>query len=117
MPRLIDADELIELLELLAKHEDPFRQSVILGVIDTIRSRQTIDPESMRPRGRWNYKHRHRGGFRQYTGLDSMGELHTITVDERFETDDPYCSECGKLNESVFLNFCPNCGAKMGEEK
>lgn len=63
--------------------------------------------------GRWVYKHRHRGGFRRKTGVDDTGEPHTITVDERYETDDPYCSECGKLNESVWLNYCPNCGAKM----
>lgn len=63
--------------------------------------------------GRWEWKHRHRGGFRLRTGVDPMGETHTIEVDERYEVDDPYCSECGKLNESVFLSFCPNCGAKM----
>lgn len=68
---------------------------------------------------RWNRKHRHRGGFRRYTGVDDYGETHTITVDERIEIDDPYCSVCGKLNESVFLNYCPNCGAQMdgGVEK
>lgn len=65
--------------------------------------------------GHWVYKHRHRGGINQYTGPDSMGELHTISLDERYETDDPYCSRCGKLNEASSLSFCPNCGAKMDE--
>ena len=41
--RLIDADSLIEDLELLAKHEENFRQSVILGVVHTIKARSTID--------------------------------------------------------------------------
>lgn len=41
--RLIDADSLIEDLELLAKHEESFRQSVILGVAHTIKARSTID--------------------------------------------------------------------------
>ena len=41
--RLIDADSLIEDLELLAKHEESFRQSVILGVVHTIKARSTID--------------------------------------------------------------------------
>ena len=41
--RLIDADALIEDLELLAKHEESFRQSVILGVVHTIKARRTID--------------------------------------------------------------------------
>lgn len=67
--------------------------------------------------GRWVMKHRHRGGFHRYTGIDDMGEQHTITVDERVEYDDRYCSECGKQSADNFLNYCPNCGAKMdGEE-
>ena len=41
--RLIDADSLIEDLELLAKHEESFRQSVILGVAHTINARSAID--------------------------------------------------------------------------
>lgn len=64
-------------------------------------------------RGRWLYKHRHRGGFRTYEGYDEFGEKHSVRVDERYEIDEPYCSECGKWNESVWLNYCPNCGAKM----
>lgn len=63
--------------------------------------------------GRWIYKHRHRGGFRTYEVCDELGEKHSVRVDERYETDDPYCPECGKWNESVWLNYCPNCGVKM----
>lgn len=69
--------------------------------------------ESLRPQGEWAWKHRHHGGFRRYTGVDDFGNTHTITVDERHECDEPYCPNCGKWNESVFLNYCPNCGAKM----
>ena len=72
-----------------------------------------IDPESLRPQGEWVWKHRHHGGFLRYTGADEFGNTHTITVDERHECDEPYCPNCGKWNESVFLNYCPNCGAKM----
>lgn len=79
----------------------------------TVHSISTIDPESLRPKGRWVWKHRHRGGFHKYTGKDAFGETHTITVDERFECDEPYCPKCGKWNESMYLNYCPNCGAKM----
>ena len=43
MARLIDADSLIEDLELLAKHEESFRQSVILGVVHTVKAQSTID--------------------------------------------------------------------------
>lgn len=63
--------------------------------------------------GHWVYKHRYRGGFRKYTGVDSMGVEYTITVDERYECDDPYCSECNRLNDGSSLKFCPNCGAIM----
>ena len=76
-----------------------------------------LPPADVRPvvRGRWEWKHRHRGGFRRVTGEDDFGVRHTITVDQRYEIDDPYCPFCKKLNESVFLNFCPNCGADMRE--
>ena len=65
-------------------------------------------------RGEWIKKHRHYGGFRSYTGFDAMGEQHTVTVDERTEYDDLYCSECGARSADNFLNFCQKCGAKMG---
>lgn len=64
-------------------------------------------------RGKWIKKHRHYGGFRNYTGFDAMGEQHTITVDERTEYDDLYCSECGARSADNFLNFCQNCGCRM----
>lgn len=66
--------------------------------------------------GRWIMKHKHRGGFHRYTGIDDMGEKHTITVDERVEYDDRYCSECGKQSADNFLKYCPNCGARMDSD-
>ena len=63
--------------------------------------------------GRWVLRHKRVGGFRRYTGLDEMGEQHTIIVDERAEHDDLYCSECGRQSADNWLNYCPNCGAKM----
>lgn len=65
---------------------------------------------------RWVEKHRHVGGFRRYTGIDDEGERHTITVDQRVEYDDRYCSECGKQSADNFLNFCPYCGRAMTPE-
>lgn len=78
---------------------------------------EELSAADVRPvvRGRWEWRHRHRGGFRRVTGEDDFGVSHTITVDERYEIDDPYCPSCGKLNESIFLNYCPNCGADMRE--
>lgn len=75
-----------------------------------------LPPARPKPiKGRWIKKHRHYGGFRSYTGYDAMGEQHTITVDQRTEYDDLYCSECGARSADNFLNFCPNCGADMRE--
>lgn len=93
----------------------------ILAALSCIAEGKEVNP--VRPadvapvvHGRWIYKHRHRGGIRIYEGKDEMGETRRISVDERYEIDDPYCSECGKLNESVWLNYCPNCGAMMDGE-
>ena len=84
-------------------------------VISDIKGMKSADVAPVR-HGQWIMKHKHRGGFRRYTGIDDMGEQHTITVDERVEYDDRYCSECGKQSADNFLNYCPNCGAKMGLE-
>ena len=81
-------------------------------VISDIKGMKTADVAQVR-HGRWIIKHKHRGGFHRYTGIDDMGEQHTITVDERVEYDDRYCSECGKQSADNFLTYCPSCGAKM----
>ena len=67
-------------------------------------------------RGEWVAKHRHRGGFRRVTGVDDMGEQRIITIDERCEYDDRYCSKCGKHSPDNFLNFCGYCCAHMTDE-
>lgn len=28
----------------------------------------------------------------------------------------PHCSECGTINNTVYKNYCPNCGADMREK-
>lgn len=71
---------------------------------DCIRYMDAADVAPVR-HGQWVMKHRHRGGFHRYTGVDDMGEQHTITVDERVEYDDRYCSECGKQSADNFLNY------------
>jgi hypothetical protein len=111
--RLIDADALIfDLRTSMVPQSTDYTDAVGIAV-RWLREAPTISPDSLRPKGRWEIKHRHRGGFRQYTGHDEFGNLHTITVDERFESDDPYCPFCGKFNESEHRNFCPHCGADM----
>lgn len=83
-------------------------------IVEVIKALPAAD---VRPvvRGKWEWRHRHRGGFRRVTGEDDFGISHTITVDERYQIEDPYCPFCKKLNESIFLNFCPNCGADLRE--
>lgn len=51
-----------------------------------------IDPESLRPKGRWGI----------YTDEDEVfGDIYY-----------PKCTLCGKLAFST-TSYCPNCGAKM----
>ena len=67
-------------------------------------------------RGEWVKRHKHRGGFRRVKGFDDMGEQHEVTIDERCEYDDLYCSKCGKQSPDNFLNFCGYCGAPTTDE-
>ena len=86
------------------------RESIIAALRPV--SREQVE----KMRGEWVAKHRHRGGFRRATGVDDMGEQRTITIDERCEYDDRYCSKCGKQSPDNFLNFCGYCGAPMTDE-
>ena len=43
MAEYIEREAAVSNLELLARHEDRFRQSVILGVVDTIRAMEAAD--------------------------------------------------------------------------
>lgn len=96
-----------------AVRQNGFVQAIKV-VISALRPVTREQVEGMR--GEWVAKHRHRGGFRRVTGVDDMGELRTITIDERCEYDDRYCSRCGKQSPDNFLNFCGYCGAPMTDE-
>lgn len=81
---------------------------------------EALPKEDVAPvrRGKWNWIHKLKGGFEHYTGREAnpnteYPEIYTIIRDERREVFEPHCPFCGKHNESVWLNFCPNCGAKM----
>lgn len=53
----------------------------------------TIDPETLRPKGRWM-----NDGVKVPNGVDWY-----------------HCSECGKRDVQPLTNYCPNCGADMRE--
>ena len=119
MSEYIEKKEAIKFIDNCLLHEDKLQCVEKETLLAAKKQIEAIPAADVRPvvRGRWEWRHRHRGGFRRVTGEDDFGIRHTITVDERYAIDDPYCPFCGKLNESVFLNFCPNCGADMSEDK
>ena len=105
--RLIDANAAA-----LNTHKEIYwTESEKAAVRNFLTHQPTIDPESLRPKGRWVIEKRH-------------------TVSQNAYMDDNYfasatCSECSfcihaecasfgypKLNTT---NFCPNCGADMRE--
>lgn len=69
-----------------------------------------------RMRGEWIMKRRHHGGFRRVTGVDDMGERHTITIDERCEYDDRYCPMQGQSWTRTYMLECigEKCAAYQG---
>ena len=93
-------------------------------VFDTIDNFPTADVAPVR-HGHIIWKRRRRGGFRHAKCLhrfcnfvieDNAPCKHIAKIDERYTTDEPYCSECGKLLGD-FLNYCGNCGARMDGDK
>ena len=68
-----------------------FQGTVPVVAVRDIDDAPTIDPESLRPKGRWVMKE---------------------TMIRSPFAKNAYCSEC--LEEASYAhNFCPNCGAKM----
>ena len=120
----ITREEAIKELERLLSHWDDlengkrnfrwYSKDAVEVALSALRpvSREQVE----RIRGEWVAKHRHRGGFRRVTGVDDMGEQRIVTIDERCEYDDRYCSKCGKQSPDNFLNFCGYCGAPMTDE-
>jgi hypothetical protein len=107
--RLIDADALIDWIESMQPKYGVSAMSTLTGIVDRM---PTVGAEPVR-HGHWVKKRAIHGGIRKYTGTDELGNTHTITVDERMEYDDLYCSECDGRSADSWLNFCPKCGAKM----
>ena len=86
---LIDVNSLIEDLELLAKHADSLRQSVILGVVHTIKARSTVDAvEVVRCRDcKWLYDGMDDYCCRSHRGLVRICENSFCSYGERKDGD------------------------------
>lgn len=87
----------------------------INGAFKQIKALPSVTPQPKM--GQWIMKHRTYNKVKHYTGQDEMGETHTISVLERYEVDEPYCSKCGKLAGDTSQDFCCACGAKMEVEE
>lgn len=55
---------------------------------------------------------RHRGGFEMHHCPNCDTHYQT---DNRYTIKDNYCPVCGKLLDSVFRNYCGNCGQAIAE--
>ena len=88
--RLIDANALIQ------DAEDVLNFSML----DRINRAETIDPETLRPTGRWE-KH--------WCDNNLIGHMYEVC---------PNCRSCEILDTEKFwdCNYCPNCGADMRGE-
>jgi hypothetical protein len=90
--RLIDANALLEQTELICgRYEVKWTDNRVMVWIDNA---PTIDPESLRPKGKW---------LKSEWGYPDR----TLT-----------CSACGFEYDSAYykqklFRYCPNCGAKM----
>ena len=91
--RLIDANEVHRLID---KNLDinkgkgcSLSETLVREIVD---STPTIDPESLRPHGKWEWLGPYRGNNEGYIGT---------------------CPVCKKRMRLFELNYCPNCGAKM----
>lgn len=79
MSRYIDADKLCEGLKHMAKYQEPYKQSTILGVVSTIENTSSADVVEVR-HGAWAFEVKH--------FFDDYGDLNVYARG--------YCSECKK---------------------
>ena len=99
--RLIDGNKAEAVLRNIADHLREAGNTDLYpatcAAADVIKQQRTIDPESLRPKGRWE-KH--------WCDNDLIGHMYEVC---------PNCRSCEILDTEKFWdsNFCPNCGAQM----
>lgn len=111
-------EEFLQYLEGIGQKAIPDCVEAVRWSVKALKALRPVSREGVEKvwRGEWVKRHKHRGGFRRVKGFDDMGEQHEVTIDERCEYDDLYCSKCGKQSPDNFLNFCGYCGAPMTDE-
>lgn len=116
--RLIDAEALLKASRIgkILYFDDTTTDGYtdVLLAVEVERS-PTIEAEPVR-HGHIIMKKRVIGGFKHYKCPECS---HVWQKDERHKTDELFCSECGKVLADNYINFCPQCGAKMdgGDQK
>lgn len=106
--RLIDATKLEEIWR-KQKARDQYNGGGYLyspqDILDDIEEAETIDPASLRPNGEWEDC--------DWVEYDGHGECI------RYPHKGCVCTNCRNAFKKEFVsnprvNYCPNCGAKMG---
>lgn len=100
--RLIDANALIEKLR-EAEARKGLGAAIAGLLIRYIGKMPTIDPESLRPKGRW---------IGEGDGY-ADGE---IVYDVWHCSECDYCIDDGTDDPELLPNYCPNCGADMRKQ-
>lgn len=93
--QLINATPIKKFIENGLNCKDPLKAfgHDAIEILTEIEFAPAIDPESLRPKGRW--------------------EATILEVSERtFRTGAPHCNLCGKQAHRR-TPYCPNCGARM----
>ena len=102
--RLIDGNKAEAVLRNIADHLREAGNTDLYpatyAAADVIKQQRTIDPESLRPKGRWIV-------------IDDDYEWNPDIEDEEYVVLECQCSECGERTKKDRPNYCDNCGAKM----
>lgn len=107
--RLIDADA-INFNDVFGGNSD-FARDISSAAQNLIDIQPTIEAEPIK-RGHIVTKKRVIGGVENHKCPECSCKWQT---DNRVKVQELLCSECGKILADNYLNYCPNCGAKMEE--
>lgn len=106
--RLGDLDALRDEMQ---EYVFPITTNNLMGAADAyyrtihlIEDAPTIDPEELRPKGRWLSAYE----YALKIGVADAERLKEAAEDKWWK----FCNDCGQPVKG-FHNYCPNCGAKM----